>query len=505
MRMMKSLLLGSAAGLVAVAGAQAADLPVKAKPVEYVKICNLYGDGFFYIPGTDTCLRLGANIQADMYWNSLGGGHILYDQAGGAQDRSTSHLGTKARGDFAIDSRTQTMYGTLRTYQVFRIDNVDQGTVTPNLVRNFVQWAGFTFGHTKSYSDPIGTFNDFKASFQEGALFHSTGANGTNQIAYTWELGNGMVVVVGADERKNSPLVNLSNAGSVTLGGTPTTSRGGQDFWDPYAAFRMSQAWGGFTASVHANNNNALYYTANVPGSPNQQCLGQAGAPAPVQAGGTTLCDHPADKMGFAFDAGIEIKLPWIAAGDRVGAVFGYGVGATRYVLANTVAAGLYGGGNTIATGVSSDAVYVNGSAMQLTTAWAVGASFEHWWTPEVSSIIYGGTGQIQYNSTVVNSRWFCGGGGAAAQTYTIAGGAACDPGFRLTQVGAQVDWYPIRGLRFSWGVLHDFFDSGFGGQTITIAKTQGLRPVGVYTTQDKGTTAGVFRVQRFFGGPGEG
>src|SRR2546430_756671 len=45
MKMVKSLLLGSAAGVVAVAGAQAADLPVKAKPVEYVKICSLYGDG----------------------------------------------------------------------------------------------------------------------------------------------------------------------------------------------------------------------------------------------------------------------------------------------------------------------------------------------------------------------------------------------------------------------------------------------------------------------------
>ncbi|HZO46677.1 MAG TPA: porin, partial [Xanthobacteraceae bacterium] len=51
MKMVKSLLLGSAAGMVAIAGAQAADLPVKAKPVQYVKICTLYGDGFYYIPG----------------------------------------------------------------------------------------------------------------------------------------------------------------------------------------------------------------------------------------------------------------------------------------------------------------------------------------------------------------------------------------------------------------------------------------------------------------------
>ena len=53
MKLVKSLILGSAAGLIAVGGAQAADLPVKAKAVEYVKICSLYGAGFYYIPGTE--------------------------------------------------------------------------------------------------------------------------------------------------------------------------------------------------------------------------------------------------------------------------------------------------------------------------------------------------------------------------------------------------------------------------------------------------------------------
>ena len=65
MKMVKSLLLGSAAGLVAVAGAQAADLPVKAKPVEYVKVCSIYGAGFFYIPGTDTCIKIGGWVRAE--------------------------------------------------------------------------------------------------------------------------------------------------------------------------------------------------------------------------------------------------------------------------------------------------------------------------------------------------------------------------------------------------------------------------------------------------------
>ncbi|HAP12757.1 MAG TPA: porin, partial [Afipia sp.] len=54
MSTIKSLILGSAAVIAASAGAQAADLPVKAKAVQYVKICSLYGAGFYYIPGTDT-------------------------------------------------------------------------------------------------------------------------------------------------------------------------------------------------------------------------------------------------------------------------------------------------------------------------------------------------------------------------------------------------------------------------------------------------------------------
>src|SRR5712692_10507381 len=89
MKMVKSLLLGSAAGLVAVAGAQAADLPVKAKAVEYVKVCSLYGAGFFYIPGTDTCIKLGGYLRIDTTFNANNGGTPIGaapGNAGGRQD-----------------------------------------------------------------------------------------------------------------------------------------------------------------------------------------------------------------------------------------------------------------------------------------------------------------------------------------------------------------------------------------------------------------------------------
>ena len=65
----RTLILGSAAGLIAISGAQAADLPVKAKAVEYVRICSLYGAGFYYIPGTDTCIKLGGYLRADVTFN----------------------------------------------------------------------------------------------------------------------------------------------------------------------------------------------------------------------------------------------------------------------------------------------------------------------------------------------------------------------------------------------------------------------------------------------------
>ena len=69
----KSLLLGSAAALIAVSGARAADAVVVAEPepAEYVKICDVYGAGYFYIPGTETCLRIGGYVRYD-----IGGGDV---------------------------------------------------------------------------------------------------------------------------------------------------------------------------------------------------------------------------------------------------------------------------------------------------------------------------------------------------------------------------------------------------------------------------------------------
>src|ERR1700709_1952218 len=106
MKMVKSLILGSAAGLLAMGGAQAADLPVKAKAVEYVRICSLYGAGFWYIPGTDTCMRISGYFRAEADINA---GPFLAPAYGGQlgnQDRYSDNYTATARGSLTFDTRT---------------------------------------------------------------------------------------------------------------------------------------------------------------------------------------------------------------------------------------------------------------------------------------------------------------------------------------------------------------------------------------------------------------
>src|SRR3954451_21743217 len=135
MKMVKSLLLGTAAGFVAVAGAQAADMPVKAA-VQYVKICNLYGDGFYYLPGTNICVKIGGYARAETTYSTNGlagitngpfatattnagaGGTSAPGQAfsPGADRVDVHDWEYRSRAYISMDTREQTEWGTLRTY-----------------------------------------------------------------------------------------------------------------------------------------------------------------------------------------------------------------------------------------------------------------------------------------------------------------------------------------------------------------------------------------------------
>ena len=106
----RTFLLGAVASLVAIVGASAADLPVKAKPVQYVKICSLYGAGYYYIPGTDTCIKISGYMRADANINGGAYNKPGWDQTEGqgTKSRDRDYYTTRIRTELQIDTRTQT-------------------------------------------------------------------------------------------------------------------------------------------------------------------------------------------------------------------------------------------------------------------------------------------------------------------------------------------------------------------------------------------------------------
>ncbi|MES5489020.1 porin, partial [Bradyrhizobium sp. INPA03-11B] len=116
MSVLRGLILGSAAGVIATGGVQAADLPVKAKAVEYVKICSLYGAGFYYVPGTDTCIKLGGYLRAELVLGSNSVFAGAYSGVAAAHNRLSNVYTSRSREDLNVDTRTATEYGVVRTY-----------------------------------------------------------------------------------------------------------------------------------------------------------------------------------------------------------------------------------------------------------------------------------------------------------------------------------------------------------------------------------------------------
>ena len=188
----RTLILGSAAGLIAIGGAQAADLPVKAKAVEYVRICSLYGAGFFYIPGTDTCIKLGGYLRVDTTFNGGAHGAPAWNGDLGQQNRYRDYFVSRSRMALTIDTRTATEYGVVRTFGQgdFQFNNFGDAqqsdpaahdapgdsanrcpvaaaaTSRSNIV--FIQFAGFTFGKSASaYATP---WNGFPGNINSNLL-----------------------------------------------------------------------------------------------------------------------------------------------------------------------------------------------------------------------------------------------------------------------------------------------------------------------------------------------
>ena len=120
----KSLLLGSAAALAVVSGAQAADAIVAAEPepMEYVRVCDAFGTGFFYIPGTETCLKIGGYVRFETgFGRDVGGngaGYLLNTPVGSSHSDWDSYT----RAQVSFDARNDTELGTLRSLRIGAVE-----------------------------------------------------------------------------------------------------------------------------------------------------------------------------------------------------------------------------------------------------------------------------------------------------------------------------------------------------------------------------------------------
>jgi hypothetical protein len=216
----KSLLLGSAAALIAVSGARAADAVVVAEPepAEYVKICDVYGSGYFYIPGTETCLRIGGYVRYDIGVGDVGsfdGAKSFDHEDGDEQDTFYKN----ARFTLKTWTGQETELGTLKTYTETRFNfgnrnNYGQtapgstpsapATLLGNPAFNkgvslnfaWIQLGGLRVGKDESAFD---TFIGYAGNVIQDTLV-PYGDFDTNVVQYYFDAGNGFSAVISLEE-----------------------------------------------------------------------------------------------------------------------------------------------------------------------------------------------------------------------------------------------------------------------------------------------------------------
>ena len=81
-----------------------------------MRICSAYGAGFWYVPGTDTCIKLGGYLRVDADFNAGVFDNPYWNDDGGQRNRYTNEISARSRLDFSVDTRTATQYGVVRTF-----------------------------------------------------------------------------------------------------------------------------------------------------------------------------------------------------------------------------------------------------------------------------------------------------------------------------------------------------------------------------------------------------
>jgi len=471
MKLLKSALLGSAAAFAAAGAAHAADLPVKkAAPIEYVRVCSAFGAGFFYIPGTDTCLRISGRARFE-------GGYMASNSRQGAGNGDTS--GYQGRLRINLDARTQTAYGTLRAFvrldagsrtgysgigrsgtqerigQAYAATGVDQNGRDQqyvNVDKAFIQFAGLTAGRASSFFDFYA--HDFEIT---GNTLGSDNAS-TNLFAYTATFGNGLSATLSVEDpvfRRTPIFAPFATAVSpVFVGytrGVPTAFNTidtvqRERLPDFVGALRLDQAWGSaqLSAATHELN------------------VGNVGGGSTVGTGAPVALAHTNSVQAWAVQGGLKVNTPFVAPGDALYLQGAYGEGAQLYT-GYSAFSGSYAQSAATIQGQKfnqffSDAT-INPFTGQLQTSqsFTAVASYLHYWSPEWRSAFFGSYGEQSFSRA---ARLAQGAAYSLAGSGLISGPNAVGvPGTRFYQLsqalrdnyqfvaGASLIWSPVKDL----------------------------------------------------------
>jgi len=520
MKMVKSLILGSAAGLLAMSGAQAADLPVKAKAVEYVRICSLYGAGFFYIPGTDTCIKLGGYLRVDTTFNGSTYGQPAWSGDLGQGNRYRDYYDARSRMALTVDTRTATEYGVVRTFAQgdFQFDMFGGPTSNPTAVAAlpassvtlyspgggyvaveyvFLQFAGFTFGKSSSaYATP---WNGYPGNNSSNLLGGEDTVTGVNNIQYTAQFGNGVSGSIGLDDPSafnRTAVLNLAPASGSAIG-AGANAYAGVHAPDVVGNIRVDQAWGLFQISGEAHEVDGSY-----------NILGAGGVPTAL----SEISGHPETKWGGSVMAALQIKNIPTGAGDDIKMDASFAKGDTKNVISTSGASpsfamfgstGRPGAYQSIGFGQTADAVYLpaifGGTGdLKLVESYGFRGAFNHNWDPYWSSSLFGTASAVRYggSSTDITSAK-----GQWCASYVIGKAVSadfsCNPDYNVFQVGLVTRWTPVKNLTFSAEAAWFRLDQKFTGAA-TLAPSA-PKPTTVYEYKSQDTAYLNVRVQRNF------
>jgi hypothetical protein len=339
MTLIKSLLLGSAAGIVAVASAQAADLPTKkgAPAAEYVRVCTINVGGApivgWTLPGSDTCLKISGYLTGQVEGGNLNNTYnnkAFGPDSTGNLTSTRPSIGYSTRGQVNFDAVSNTGAGPLLAHIELQgnsgvgFDALGNGVVINSA---FLTWAGITAGKHGSFYDYLAggdTWKDFYSPDHSGGPI--------NLLAYTASFGGGASVTLSAEQ----PEVVAQS--STALGVRSP---------DWVLALDLSQGWGGAHIAGVAHNS----ILDNGAGSVN-------------------------NSWGYGIIGGLTFNIPSMA-GDKLALQAAYTKGATGY---SGVQSPSWGEGDSGANVNGNgwivpydDAVFVNGGWTQ-PTAWTAAA-----------------------------------------------------------------------------------------------------------------------------------